>query len=502
MEIKEAQGYIRGARDYRKEIGKPLRDPTTPPEIRAVTIGELKILHDLDHEDPNYRQALRVISELRSQREIKQPKVEVTEKKAEFPSDPEERYKAVISSIGNHAGKQITFLSISSIPGTITTPPEMHSAFLENSQGVWKTGGGVQKDHASSSLAPIGMVAKEVGIRNGSNREVVGYTQTEAGRKYGDPIAKFLLKYAAEHNISLQSIFGATGSTENRTPYYRSLILEYLSQAKDNKTIRIADIQKALSHKYDEVSVKSSLGELQKAGLLIFDTVNKETMERFLYNTTDTLDNSKDLGGQTGIALRAIKSLQAAGISEFNLDTIFSEIIKDNPDFKREDLAKKLFSIRKLGYIIQGEFKYGERLSSVVILQEGIDMVKDLLQPIHIALSDTPEGEVLRKEWKNIPWKEYAPTALAKLKESSSLANKVEASVSLQTAIDIVANNPGIRTTEITQKFKELGISASAASSASKRLFEEGVFRKDTVKGNFARWYVAEEKTDNTAAKN
>jgi len=205
-------------------------------------------------------------------------------KKAEFPTDPEKRFASVISSIGNHAGKQITFLSIPSIPGAIITPRELHNAFLENSGRVWKTHGSVQDSHARRSLIPIGMVAEEIVMRDGSDTELVGFIQTEAGRTYGDPVSKFLLKYAATHDISFEKILGVTSSsTDSRAPYNRARVLEYLSQRKNDSNIRIVDVQKSLRIS-DDTTVREAMDLLQEEGLLMFESVDPEkTQGKFTY---------------------------------------------------------------------------------------------------------------------------------------------------------------------------------------------------------------------------
>ncbi len=286
MDSKEAKGYIKGVRDYRKEIGKPLHDPSSEPEQRQSALEDLRALRVLHREDPDYRQSLRIISELRSQREVK-PSNEPDLKKAEheFPTDPEERFATILSSVGNNAGKQITFLSIPSVSGTIITPWELHTAFIANSNSVWKRGSDVSQAHTEHSLIPIGMVAKKEGFKSGMQEVAVGFIQTEAGKKYGDPIAKYLLKYASEHNLSLEKILGTTASrTGSRAPYNRARVLEYLVGRKDATSIKIAQIAKDLGFQ-DPTTISESLTFLQNEGLVVYDSVNTEnTKGKFTFS--------------------------------------------------------------------------------------------------------------------------------------------------------------------------------------------------------------------------
>ncbi len=491
MNESEAGEYLGGLRDYRKEVGEPLRNPETTPEERTKTIQDLGALRELYHEDPDYRQALRIIAELRSQREINHTKIE---KRAEFPTDPEKRFEAIISSIGNHAGKQITFLSIPSTPGVIVTPWELHTAFVENSGGVWRTSKSVQKAHAQHSLIPIGMVAEESVIRDGSNTELVGFTKTEAGREYGDPIAKFLLKYASEHNISLERIFGNTLSPVNsRAPYNRARILEYLSERKDDPHIRMTDLSELLGIKGTNL-IARSLKALQEEGLVIFDSVDFEKLKgKFVYKLNPDFEGDTTSPYESVLAstLNAIKVLQESGTTGFEIDNVFKEIQKDHADSKRNSVRKVFYDLAKNGYFKRGEFE-GSKLQSVVsILQEGTEFVNDVVIPLRTSLTDTPEGKALRDEWRNIDWQKYAPNVLKIHKENSWLANMTDPTVFQNAIREIISQNLGIRSSEVENKIKELGLPYKSAKNQLITLFKKGEIRKE-IQGKASRWYLVE----------
>ncbi len=503
MNESEAGEYLGGLRDYRKEVGEPLRNPETTPEERTKTIQDLGALRELYHEDPDYRQALRIIAELRSQREINHTKIE---KRAEFPTDPEKRLEAIISSIGNHAGKQITFLSIPSTPGVIVTPWELHTAFVENSGRVWRTSGNVQRDHAQSSLIPIGMVAEEAVKRDGRNSELVGFTKTEAGREYGDPISKFLLKYASEHNISLDKIFGSTGSNQDsRAPYNRARILEYLSERKDESLIRIVDLAEFLGNKKGNI-VADTLRALQEAGLVIFDSVDSENAKgKFTYTLNPGFIGA--IKSQYNVLLNpvldAIDTLRASGNTEFEIDNVLSEIQKNDADFNRDSVGNVLLDLANNRYLKHGEFKAGSTMSSVTILKEGIEFVNDVLTPLRTSLTDTPEGKALRDEWRNIDWQRYASNALMIHKENSRNANPIDQTLIQNTIREIISQNPGIRNNEMTNKLKELGLPYKNPSKQLASLLENGEVRRET-QGKATMWYMvgqgheSEESDDET----
>ncbi len=495
MNESEAGEYVGGLRDFRKEVGEPLRNPETTPEERTKTIQDLGALRELYHEDPDYRQALRIISESRSQREVNHPKIE---KKAEFPTDPEKRFEAIISSIGNHAGKQITFLSIPSTPGVIVTPGELHTAFVENSGGVWRTGRTIQKSHAQRALIPIGMVAEEAVIRDGHNTELVGFTKTEAGREYGDPVSKFLLKYASEHNISLEKIFGVTGSNaESRAPFNRARILEYLSERKDDPRIRMVDLTKLLGVKRTGESTKSLIA-LQEAGLVIFDSVDTENAKgKYMYKLNPEFDGEIASRYEAVFAstLNAIKALQKSGSTEFEIDNVLSEIQKNGSDFKRDFVRDVISDLAKNEYLKRGEFKGGSTQSTITMPKEGVEFVNELIIPLKTVLTDTPEGKALRDEWRNIDWQKYAPNALKIHKENSGKANRTDSKVLKNAIRETIINNPGIRTVELENKLKELGLPYKGVHDIFSSLLKNEEVRRET-QGKAARWYIAGQESE------
>lgn len=493
MDRKEAQNYIQDVRKDRKIESASLHNPETSSEVRKSTIGNLKAFHDLLHEDPNYRQAMRIISEIRSLREINGQEDKLVEKRSEFPTKPEERYSIILSSLANSAAKQITFLSISNIPGTITTAWELHQIFTKNSEGVWKTSDTLQRGHARSSLIPIGMVAEEVGFRNGAIQKAVGFTQTEAGKKYGEPIAKFLLKNAAENTLSFEKIFGSTVSaSESRAPYNRALILEYLSRQKGDIEIRIVDIEKETGIPKNVVA--DSISFLQENGLVVAESFELATnKDQFTYVPNPEykkLDEPKQGKLQQKVN-DVIQILNSSGTA-LTIDAILSEIHKDNKDFKRKTVYAIIFQMVQDGYLARGKFKAGERQSIVTISEEGISFVNDVLTPIRAALSDTSAGEDIRQEWRNIPWREYAPTSLILHKENSRNANRVDSNTLTAAVRKIITDNPGIRTSEITQALKELNLPYKGASKLTRTLINEGAVKKE-VNNNTVRWYTTED---------
>ncbi len=508
MEGKEAGEYIKEMRDYRAEIASPLKDVTTPPDTRSSILEDLKTLHELNREDPDYRQAMRVIAELRGQREINKKTPEF-QQNVEFPTDPEERFRQIISSVGNHAGKQITFLSIPSIPNVIITPQELHTAFVENSGYVWKTARTLQKLHARKSLVPIGMVAEEAVIRSGNDEQTVGFTQTEAGREYADPICKFLLMYAAQHSISLEKTLGTTSSpTTSRAPYNRARILEYLCARKDEPNTRIEDIAEELG--ISDNAVTFSLQELQnESGFVIYESVDPEnSVGKFVYllNPDYKEVESKFTYNALIVPVKAaILTLKERGIDVYEMDTVLAEIQKTNPAFKRGALIHVLSDLSINRYLKRGEFHRGAIQSNVQIVNEGIDFVNEVLYPLHTAHTDTSEGQQLRNKWRNIPWREFAPQALTLHRKNSNMANHTDPQETQAIIIEAVKENPGIYSSEIAKIIKKKGSPFKSLSGTHLMpMFGSGLLERKKD-GRATRWYLPEkpenEETDSIDEK-
>ena len=141
--------------------------------------------------------------------------------------------------------------------------------------------------------------------------------------------------------------------------------------------------------------------------------------------------------------------------------------------------------------MVRNKFKGAEELSSVSILNEGEEFVRYVLTPLRIALTDTPGGEQLRHAWSTITWKDFAPKALQLHKDSSNRANPTGTDAQVSKIKGIISENPGIRTSEIQQKLKELGLPYKS-STYLKQVFESGGLRK-VEEGKSVRWYPAEE---------
>ncbi len=115
-----------------------------------------------------------------------------TVKEIEFPSEVEARFDAVFAAIGNSEAKILTLLALNR---SLITQNDLYRRFSELSGGIWSTQVSTTSSHCEQSLIPIGLVAQESFIRQGSLDISVGFRTTESGEKYGKPIAAYRTRF-------------------------------------------------------------------------------------------------------------------------------------------------------------------------------------------------------------------------------------------------------------------------------------------------------------------
>jgi hypothetical protein len=135
----------------------------------------------------------------------------IEHKENPFPADLEGRLNAILN-VTNLELKTITFLHLDSRAASRT---ELKARVRRTTgQGIYLPSN--FECYCRKSLYPIGCVAEERVLEETDNTISSGYSLTEAGRKYGLPIAAFSLAYAVDNNQSLFSILGSTNSPRSR----------------------------------------------------------------------------------------------------------------------------------------------------------------------------------------------------------------------------------------------------------------------------------------------
>lgn len=387
-------------------------------------------------------------------------------KEVDFPVDPQERFDALVSSIGNSEAKCLTLLCLSQAS---LSSWELHKKFLTESGGVWKTVNVVQANYCLQTLIPIGLVAEADILYYGSDEYVMGFRATPNGLKYGQPVAAFLLQQSARFDFSLLELFGKTSIKlgEQRSPVTRVKILEFLNSS-NHGSFRTKDIEKQIGI----VSAAYNLEHFDRFGLVEYRSTNVEQPGFAVYKLSEgvrreqvqTIRTSHTLTSKVGDLLFQLKTVNAPQIYDLVKDQY-----PNRKDLKSE-ISRILTGLSRQGICNPELFIGGDVQSDVRITRLGKLVVEDVLMPLKRALGD---DEYLLGQWRAIPWEEYARNAVLKYRQSSGYANKRPVEDWTLDTFNVIRKNPGIRSRDLR---KLLGHNLHIPL---KRLLDNGVIRKE-----------------------
>jgi len=373
-----------------------------------------------------------------------------------FPEDPQQRFEAVFAAIGNSEAKCVTLLTMQPYP---MTAGELYGEFLRATNRVWITSNTIQAQYARTTLSPIGLVAQEDFITYGSSEYVTGYRTTDAGEKYGKPIATFLLQKSSEIPQSLLQIFGLTSKSggETRSVLNITKILDFLNSKAEDYHLEI-DVASQLNLGHQIVG--RHLERLRRLGLVEYSsTSNEVTGAR--YFVVGKLEPK--LHGRThSYPTMTQKIFQiVSGLEVVNRQTVAEELNRRNPGIKTNlSLISVVLRYLTDQGILSREFgiskRRGGNKSRARITDEGRKLIEGVIMPIKLALG--PDGEDLLTKWGRIPWQGYAEDAVRKHKEQSGSANRRSLEAWTSDALRIIRDNPGIRPGELERKLKRSGI--------------------------------------------
>lgn len=390
-------------------------------------------------------------------------------KEAEFPADPENRFEAVFSAIGNSEAKCLTLLCLSQSP---LTGQDLHNRFLALSGKVWKTDRKLQANYCVATLIPIGLVVEADTLYHGSMEYVAGFRLTNEGTKYGQPIAAFLLEKSQEFPFSLLKIFSqtSTGPGETRSVINRVKILEYLYQ--EDEVSRQVDIINQIV--LNQHSAGSHLTHLAELGLIEYSSVSSED-EGF---DTRILSPEAQKEDVKTVAYRPKLTFDVAQIL-FESGTVNTILLTRNLkdkypnwsfDSLRRSIAEVLLGLEKQGLCYPKLFVASKIQSQAKITDLGRSVVSEIVLPIRKALA---EGNDLLSQWERIPWENYAKMAISKYREASGHAQPCSLEENVDKAQAIIFQNPGIRTKEL------ISMLGTGSNRPLKILLEHGKIRKE-----------------------
>jgi len=366
-------------------------------------------------------------------------------KEEEFPTDPEKRFEAVFSAIGNSEAKCLTLLCLSDNPITIT---DLHNRFIDESSRVWETALSTQASYCDKTLIPIGLVSEADIVYYGSSEYVTGYRLTNAGKKYGQPIAAYLIQKSADFAPSLYKIFGPTskGGGETRSVINRTKILKELCF----NTLPQRRVDLVLMLNINEMSISKHLELFAQLGLVIYTFADPEIKGLYKYRLKEQAQkdkvvqvlNYRSLTGRVADLIFKYKTVDR----NFLVNHLKDKYPKRPEDSLASDISAVLSGFIKQD-IVEHEFFVASKIQSQVqITLEGKRIVEELIQPIENSLADNEE---LLNNWRKISWRNYISEAIIKHKDSSGHSKQLPQEELYLMVLEVIRSNPGIRPKEI-----------------------------------------------------
>jgi hypothetical protein len=192
-----------------------------------------------------------------------------------FPQDAEARFRVILSCLNTEL-KQACLLELEDYPRTyfeIAKRLVSDTTITLPSLQTFST-------YFPDSFVPGGLATEErLGRGFGLMRRFFGVSK--AGKKYGQPLAAYSLRFAVDNGISLYELLGQSQiSRDSISPYNRIRIVELVSQGCG----RMIDLMDALGLQIEDV--RQHLDKLQQLGILKYGSLDLGRGETKAYTWT------------------------------------------------------------------------------------------------------------------------------------------------------------------------------------------------------------------------
>ncbi len=389
-----------------------------------------------------------------------------------FPEDLERRSSAILNVV-NTEFKSLTLLHLDGVP---TEEGEIRRRVRETvGRGTYLPLGGAFGAYCHHTLFPIGAVAEETVCHETLEGSVVGYTLTDAGRKYGQPIAAFSLDWAIDHNRSLFEVLGVTASSGNsRSPLNRIKILKRLKKGP----ARVSELSRLLYGSAKETPKKTPnrfrknkigspqrhLEELERIGFIETTHCGEVVGPMVVYSWIDggKPEETKPVKTYARLPKRIAEELRRLGTT--NLEELEATL-----RIRRSLISMILSNLERRGLV---EKEGGT--STAHLLGPGREFLDLYLTRVEKALSD---GICLRTMTKRLEGdfkRENIQKAIELYKKVSPQINRRPSEKTQEEIIDLLRGNPGLRPSEIRS---QMGL--EGAGIYLSRLVKLGKLRKE-----------------------
>lgn len=295
----------------------------------------------------------------------------------EFPKDLEGRLNAIVGGVVNSELKSATLLALDDVPADAE---EIKARVREIAGEGYLPRSTAFGSYCHNSFFPIGLVARESVIRDEGGFEGIGYSLTDAGKKYGVPIAEFSLDWAVRNNWSLYEILGSTASPgKSRAPMNTIKILETLANKERN--LRCTDLAEAID--LDNAGVQRTVERLQKAGLVKFESVGALAKgKKAVYEWTG------DVGVEDVESVKHLPTLtrEVAELVAKKGQGEYSALAKEMKKYP-VSVSGVLSGLERQGAVKRVKFSRYVK-SEVYLLDKGKGFIEDYVAPVKEFLSD------------------------------------------------------------------------------------------------------------------
>mgnify|MGYP000691609277 CR=1 FL=1 len=408
----------------------------------------------------------------------------------------------LISAIGNHENKALVCAAMA--PDVVYSWRGLKDLFesIQGEDPAWTTKSNLAFAYCQNSLAPIGLVAKEI---IDADKGAVGFIKTEWGDSIGNAASGHLLEFSLRHpDFSLQEIFGktATNSKNNtRAPMVRMEIIGELLTRE--QPIRVSDVVESFS----DAMASTHIDAMAKVGLITVS--KKERSDRMIECSLGTVD-LRDLELPTEQSMLptdvrdTLVELFADGTTEsVTISEILTELKQRKPAYIIADQDKLETNVRvsikqftKKGALTPaGDFTFEARSMITLdeeqqaLLEECMELILQLEHPSEDFLK---EGQQKAARIMRDP--ETVKKLIRKAREKSPQANRGDQAQRVASLLDLLGQNDGLTVKQIET------MRGSALSTASLRLDlrgleKEGLARKE-LRGKKATWFVINKAVD------
>ncbi len=331
----------------------------------------------------------------------------------DFPDDPELRLESILSCMNGEL-KQATLLVLSDEPQTSADIWKIISSTTREKIPVTS----VFSEYCTDTLSPIGFLVKEL-FSLGRGIENAYYTITQAGKKYGQPIAAFSLRYAVDHNISLHQLLGQTQSRgDSRAPYNRVRVVELVAEGLRERAI--IDDKLGISTHYH-------LQRLKDLGIITWESISIGEGQAKIYVWTS---GKKPSEARTERGVPELTKKVAQWLYEHNQCT--SESVAIALSYPHRHVIREILH----GLAEQGlcSTKFPSISMSEIALSDKYPLILNYAKLVRSALEDptvlVDMNEMLQELTRNSRlFAEYLNAGIRLYKKASPLINAIGASV-------------------------------------------------------------------------